>query len=136
MSDIHTLIKTFPRLSSAALENGGPEKTVNRGAHAESLLFQLARYASAIMPNLAAFEWLKKLVNERSLDEARNAFLSLSETGQAIVMNGYLIKNNGKYRLSFDGATFGTHFVLKAALKSPYEFPVTTFAAMCGKEVI
>jgi hypothetical protein len=103
---------------------------VIRDAHAESLLFQLARYASAIRPNLAAFEWLEKLVNERSLDEARSAFFSLSETGQAIVMNGYLIQNNGKYRLNIDGGTYSTRFVLKAALKSPYDFPVTTFAAL------
>lgn len=136
MSNIHALIKKFPRLSPAAIANAGPQKFKTEGAQAKNLVYQLACYVSAIRPNLAGIEWLEQLVSEQSLDAARSAFLSLSETGQAIVMNGYFIKNNGKYRLSFDGGTYGTRFVMKTALKSPYEFPVTTFAAMCGKEVI
>ncbi|SOE81041.1 hypothetical protein SAMN05446927_4296 [Caballeronia arationis] len=132
MSKLHKLMKTLPRLSQATLKKGAPRKTTARGMPPEGLLIQLARYASAIRPHLVAIEWLETIANEQSLDAARNAFTRLSDTGKAIVVNGYLIKNNGKYRFTFDDSNYCSRFVVlqQSMLKSPYEFPVTTLATL------
>jgi hypothetical protein len=130
MSNVHAMIKTLPRLMPSVMAKGAPFKTSIKGARADAPFDQAKYYAAAIWPNLEAIQWLEQIARERSLDDARKAYDRLSETRKAIVMNGYLIKNNGKHRLTFDGSMYGSRFVVKPVLKSPYEFPVTTFAAM------
>lgn len=133
MSKLHSLMKTLPRPTKAAMDKGAPYRTPIKGARADVPFDQARFHAAAVWPNLVAIEWLERIVNERSIEDARQAFEELSKTRQAIVMNGYLIKNNGKHRLTFDGTMYRSGFVVKPVLKSPYEFPVTTFAAWAGE---
>jgi len=132
MSKLHALMKTLPPLSLAAMKKGGPVKATNEAAHPESLLCLTAQHVSAIRPNLEAIGWLEKIVNEQSVDNARVAYFGLSDIHKATVLNGYLIKNNGKYRLSYDGSTYCSRFIVKPMLKSQYEFPLTTRAELFG----
>lgn len=130
MSKRHSLFKTLPRLSPEVMQKVAPVKCQIKGARADAPFDPAKYYAAAIWPYVAAVRWLEKIASERSLDDARKAFERLSETRKAIVMHGYRIKNNGKHRLSFDGTMYRSRFTVKPLLKSPYEFPVTTLAAV------
>lgn len=130
MAKLHALMKTLPHLTPEAMAKGSPYKAPFKGARAAVPFDQARFHAAAVWQNLAAIEWLEKVVDDRSIDEASKTFDSLFETRQAIVVNGYLIRNNGKHGLTFDGTMYRSHFVVKPASESPYEFPVTRFAAL------
>ncbi|SKC49543.1 hypothetical protein [Paraburkholderia hospita] len=134
MSKLQALLKTLPSLSPAIIATGAPIKYLEKALPHENVAGQLARYAAAIEPNIAAIIWLETLVEEKSAAEARDAFLSLADIDKAVVMNGHLIRNHGKHRVTFDGSKYISRFVVKpqSTLTCRYDFPVTTWSALAS----
>lgn len=133
MAKLRTLMKTLPRLAPRALAKRAPYKAAVRGARIDVPFDQARSHAAAIWPNLAAMEWLEKVIEGLSSDDARKEFEQLSKTRKALVTIGYLIKSKGTYHLIFDGRMYRSRLLMKPVLKSPYEIPVTTFAAKAGE---
>lgn len=136
MSKLHTLMRTLPRFSPAAVATGAPTKYFEKGLPAEDVARQLARYAASVERNIAAIEWLETIVEEESMAEGRKAFMRLSDIEKAVVIDGHLIRNNGKHGLTFDGSRYISRFVVEpqSMLTCRYDFPVTVWSTLASRE--